>query len=60
MNNDLIIFRRAKRKGRNPSTEAKMRRAKRDGRNPSTGATLIDRFINRRAKRNGRNPATGA
>jgi nucleoid DNA-binding protein len=44
MNNDLIIFRRAKRKGRNPST----------------GATLSERFVNRRAKRNGRNPATGA
>jgi nucleoid DNA-binding protein len=44
MNNDLIIFRRAKRKGRNPST----------------GAMLSDRFENRRAKRNGRNPATGA
>ena len=44
MNNDLIIFRRAKRKGRNPSTGAKMRRAKRDGRNPSTAATLIERF----------------
>ncbi len=36
------------------------RRAKRKGRNPSTIATLIERFENRRVKRNGRNPATGA
>ena len=44
MKNDLIIYRRAKRKVRNPST----------------GAMLRDRFENRRAKLNGRNPATGA
>lgn len=36
--NNIAILRRAKRKGRNPSTGAKMRRAKRDGRNPATGA----------------------
>ena len=52
--------RRAKRQGRNPSTGAFMRRAKRDGRNPSTSAVTVPNIENRRAKRSGRNPATGA
>lgn len=36
--NHIARLRRAKRKGRNPSTGAKMSRAKRAGRNPATGA----------------------